>query len=269
MSRSSLAVVVLASLGMTMTRVAHADCAAPNVDARQLRPGETPCAPPTTVTPPASRAHESISPPGPAYEAETGRARWEERRGRLWESSLGPSLLAIASRDRASTFHAGATITVGVHWLVPHRRGSELDVSIPAAEGLRWCVPVACGGVGLLFAPNGSILGNELGVDLDMTGANDLGRVAIRPVLRYSEGAFRTPSFVSLFAPSLGFSRADTSDGVRSFAVIAFPLFPVDWRMGRSLALGITPLRAGLMVDLEGGPPRTEVALDLSLRFAP
>lgn len=266
MLRSSAALVVAAFL--CATELAHADCAPSNVDPRQLRPGDTPCPTPTVVTPPASRPLEA-SYAETVRESESGSARWEDRRGRLWESAAGPALMAIMARDRATTFHAGVTATFGIHWLTRRRSGSVLDVSIPAGEELRWCMPMGCGGVGLLFAPSGSVLGNEIGVDLDVTAANDVGRVMIRPVFRYSDGVFRTPSFVSFLAPAVGLSRADTADGVRSFATVAFSLYPVDWRVSRTLALGITPFRTSLMVDLEGARPRAELSLDLSLRFVP
>lgn len=201
-----------------------------------------------------------------------GADRWEDRRGLVSEWSGGPSFLVIGTRGRSPTEHLGYTVIFGAHLMrrisrePAHEKTGEI---FGESEAMRWCMPVACGALGLLFAPSGSLVGNELGFDVEVTGANDLGRIGLRPVLRYSHGKFRTPSLLGIFTPSVALTRADTEDGVRNFFVVGWSLFPFDWRISDSLALGFDPLRAGAMVDLAGGRGRSEISSSFVIRFAP
>ncbi len=197
------------------------------------------------------------------------RENWDDRQGWAWEVGAGPWLTWLSRPEPGSGLDpfAGGTLSVGLHYVTAPRhawrseKGGDLEV-----EGLRWCVPlVLCGGVGMLFAPSDTFLGNELGVDARVAVGPNLARGTLRGVLRYSRGTFRTPAFASLVVPEVGVEwRRDRGGGL----VVGGSLYPVDVRLPGGFALGLDPLRIGVVF----GPERramVEIGPELALRYAP
>lgn len=148
------------------------------------------------------------------------------------------------------------------------RRASRYEKGgdLPEVEATRWCVPVLCLGLGLLVAPAGLFLGNELGADLRVVAADDLLRAGLRPVLRYASGAFRTPSIVGVLAPEVGVVNVPSAGAAQPSLV--WSLLPADYRLG-DVAIGFDLLRAGVLLAAGGLPSRGELGSELTLRYAP
>ncbi|MBS2020030.1 MAG: hypothetical protein JST00_44625 [Deltaproteobacteria bacterium] len=205
------------------------------------------------------------------FSASSGAENWEDRKGFVTEWSSGPSF-GLVSRKQSSTEHLGYSVGFGAHFMRSVSRTPSHEKSgdiFGESDAVRWCMPFACMALGLLFSPPGALLGNELGFDVDATVANDMARIGVRPLLRYSKGALRSPSLVGQYTPWLAFTHADTADGPKNFVVVGWSLLPVDWRIGNALAIGFDPLRAGLMVDVGRGPNRAEISSSVVLRYAP
>jgi hypothetical protein len=198
------------------------------------------------------------------------REHWEDRKGWAWEVGAGPWLSWLGRPERGTGLDpfVGGTLSVGLHYTMPprHASHSEKGGDFDEVEGMRWCVPIMlCFGVGMLFAPSDAFLGNELGVDARIAVGPELARGTLRGLVRYSNGIFRTPAFVSLFVPEVGIEwRRDRGSGL----VIGGSLYPVDVRLPGGFAVGLDALRIGVVF----GPERramVEIGPELTFRYAP
>lgn len=212
----------------------------------------------------------------PAMAESTGRRGiddWEDRSGVAFELGAGASAGAVGIA-RSFDGYAGGTLVFGVHHhLRLHRDWSEKGGSLES-EGARWCVPIfACGGIGMIFAPTGAILANDLGLELRAGAFGEAGargdgavmRVSLRPVLRYARGGARTATYLGTFVPEVGVVAPLRASPV--MLSVAWPIYPVDVLVAPGLALAIEPLRAGVLVPLQGGPAGADVGTEVGLRW--
>jgi hypothetical protein len=230
-------------------------------------PQATPLCPPSPpIGPPLVSEARDDQPPR-AQAAETPSApettNWDDRRGWVWEAAAGAW---VGATDGRRVGVAGVA-AFGLHRMVRYaRHRSEKGGDLPESDATRWCASLGCLGLGLLFMPPGVLLGNELGVDARFVAHPDLARGSLKPVLRFSSGRLRTTSFVGALLPELGVqSRAGTGTD----AAISWSVFPIDIRIASGLALGLDPLRAGLLVHLDRRGVDGDLGGELTLRFAP
>ena len=241
------------------------------------------CAPPTTsalvvagdveLPPPPQQYVTNLGPYAPPESVPTSYAEhWDDREGFVWEADAGFWLSAVGDGGAWRSVHPGGVVSVGLHSMVRWRASPYGQESlIPEIEAVRWC-PLACLGVGLLVAPSGLFVGNELGVDLRAAigagvgeGASSVTRLTTRPFLRYAEGAFRTQSFVGAFVPEVG---VQLEPGRKAAITVAWSLLPVDVRLAGPVALSIDPIRAGLLAT-PGGGMAVDLGGELTIGFAP
>lgn len=242
---------LVASTAARAEDAAHAEDVAP-AQAREQDP------PPAQLAAPLEQFHFRVA----------RKLRWDDRTGTTWEIGGAPTLTRIIDRREPTDggTHLGGTAMIGVHRML--LRSPRHESLFGAIEATRWCVPVACFGVGIFFSPRDLMLGNELGVDLRVGGGADLVRAAVRPVLRYAVGRFRTPSYLGFVVPEVGVARMFAAE--RTFLAVTWPVFPVDVRVNEALAIGIEPFRAGMLVDVgRGGPYLVELSGEVSVRYAP
>jgi hypothetical protein len=195
---------------------------------------------------------------------------FDDRSGVTWEAGAGP-WLGVWGDDGAGPFPTpGAVVVVGLHGMVPYGGGG--DGLLPEIEGFRFCAPLACGALGMLFAPAGTFVGNELGIELRGAVAgstrSDMGtlvRTTVRPFLRYAEGALRTQTLIGALSPEIG---AQWHAGRGTALVLSWSIFPIDWRVAGPLTLAFDPLRTSIFVPASG-PGGGEVGTEITLRFVP
>lgn len=255
--------------GRVQVVVSRADGVLVDVDGAAELPACAPPPPPpsiagggTTWTPPPWTPPPSPPPPEPR---DLGAARWDDRRGVVWEIGGGPH--GFYGKDPGLT--VGGVVTFGVHWVAPKQReGSEKSGEIfPSVPETRWCVPIACAFAGALFMPSEVLLGNELGVDLRVSGDAEAGRAALRPVARASLGTLRTPSMFGFLAPEVGLRSTFGPRGT-DFTV-GWSLFPIEWRASGALVVGVEPLLATWRVGLDHRGGTGELSAGLTFRVAP
>lgn len=206
----------------------------------------------------------------PASAEDMPHKSWEDRPRVAWEAGGAPSLSFTGNREGPTTTHVGATASLAVHRVFRSERSHEHEKGgWPEIEELRWCVQIACFGIGLLFAPSPSFIGNDLGLELRATGANGLGRVAARPTLRYAHGRFRTPTLIGTWLPEIALSHEAAIEKSSTYFVVAWSIAPAEIRVTDTLAIAFDPLRGGWMFDLAGGRGRAEIATEVALRWAP
>ena len=193
----------------------------------------------------------------------------DARRGWTWEIGIGPWGSAASDGAHSTTWTFAGAIDLGVHHVgkISGADGGEKGggLGLPTFEGLRWCVGLGCGvPLLLLFAPRDTLLGNEIGLDLRAVVAPD-GRVAVRPIFRYASGRFRTVTLVGTLVPELGVAWSQR--GPASLA-LAWSVEAFDVLLDRHhLALGVEPLRMGVLVPLDGTRSGAEIGTALTLRW--
>jgi hypothetical protein len=168
---------------------------------------------------------------------------WSGRPSRTWELSAGVDLgyrtYKVAPKDTRGTGVAGGSISGGFRRLVPYDSDNAVaglaDAHPTSAfDGWVWCAPVACFGIGLLFMPVSSFVGNERGADLRlhltrdfMAGAEGLRFSAgLRPVFRVSvEGSrLRSASLLGAFLPEMGVELSAAGSRALYFELSPFPI---------------------------------------------
>ena len=206
--------------------------------------------PPSTTEPPSSPAS----------------TRWDDRRGVVWEVGAGPQ--GFYGKEPGLGF--GGVASFGLHWVAPRSAslgGEKSGELLPSVPATRWCVPIACAGLGVLLMPTEVLFGNELGVDLRIGADASAGRAALRPIARASLGTLRTPSLFGFLAPEVGLRSTFGPRGTD--LTIGWSLFPVEWRVSGALALGIEPLLATWRIGLDHRGAAGELSAGLSFRVAP
>ncbi|HEX7601512.1 MAG TPA: hypothetical protein VF316_07905, partial [Polyangiaceae bacterium] len=137
--------------------------------------------------------------------------------------------------------------------------------------GLRWCAPIGClVPLLMMFAPDESVIGNELGFDFRVVVAGSLRApgttvdLSVHPVLRDAGGAMRTGTWLGVLVPEAGV----VLDPVHTSFALRWGLYPIDVLLdGRHLALAMEPLRVGLRVPLDGTPVTGEIGTEISFRW--
>lgn len=197
---------------------------------------------------------------------------WDDREDLVWEAGSGFWLGISANEGARASVSPGVVAFLGLHTMVEWPRERHEKWSMPEVEATRWCAPIACLGLGLIVAPTGVVLGNEIGAELrgvygaeTREGDGSLARISVRPVFRYARGALRTQSFVGFLLPELG---AQLREGEGPAFAMAWSIYPIDWRVDGPLALSLDPLRVGALIAPESGVS-VDVGGELGLRFAP
>lgn len=197
---------------------------------------------------------------------------WDDRDDLVWEAGTGFWLGLTANEGARASASPGVVGLFGLHTMVNWRRERHEKWSMPEVEATRWCAPIACLGLGLIVAPTGVVLGNEIGADLrgvygaeTRSGEGSLARISLRPVFHYARGTLRTQSFVGFLVPELGL---ELREGREPAFAMAWSIYPIDWRVHGPMALSLDPLRVGALVTPERGSS-LDVGGELTLRFAP
>jgi len=212
----------------------------------QRDPPPPPPPPPPYVPPVVVVPKDVVAPP-------RGIESFDERRGWSNELGAGPWVSMWRSRD-ARDVTPGIALHFGRH----HVRAPLVDKSEksewPVWEPLRWCAPIVCGGILGLFMPADALLGNEYGFDLHASFAGSteslggVARVTGRPSFQYAQGSYRTQTTVGMFLPELG---VQWQEGRGAGFVVNVPIFSFDVLVHAPIAIGIEPLRAGVVVPLD------------------
>jgi len=195
-------------------------------------------------------------------------ADWEDRRGWVLEGAAG-STFTFAERSPSRGYDTDLTVlgVLGVHRMLDHRSTRHEKGDLPEVEGTRWCVPIMCGGLGLLVAPPGVVVGDEIGFDFRFTASPTVARGAIRPFSRYGRGALRTTSVVGYLLPEIGAQRARYTGGPETSLTLGWSLFPLDVLLVEHVALSVDPIRVGMVIGLDRQAFRAEGASELAIRF--
>lgn len=164
---------------------------------------------------------------------------------------------------------AGGTFSVGLlHY--EHVRRSSWSI-----EGFKWCASVAgCGGLGMLFMPPDSVLGNELGLDLRVGVGQEMQQgaptttstsIGVRPVFRYSgRGRVRTGTLVGSLLPEWGYRHSQQSGWDTH---LYWWLVPVDILASRHMAVSWDGLGIGMSIPLNGEKVAFAMTSNLSLQL--
>jgi hypothetical protein len=229
--------------------------------------------PPAPATAPASPAAPAPAPPSLPASGFWSSPNWRDDRATWgWKLSMG----ATANTSRHSTeadFQrgwVGGTLAGGFRHFGRYD-GEPLIGGTDHHDGMRWCMPVLCFIGGLLVAPKSSFLGNELGLDVRvhlgrdfLPGSDELGAgVSLRPILRTSpDSRFATGTLVGTWLPEVGVRFP--IEGPTEL-VLGWGFFPIDFRIGRYLALSWDGPVVGPIIPLDGGPVRTSVGTGLTV----
>lgn len=200
---------------------------------------------------------------------------WEDRHHATFELGLAVEGGGLGIQRRSGG-HLGGALVVGLHLPLHlrHEPTSEKFGSLES-EGARWCVPVVmCAGLGLIFAPTGAILANDVGFELRVGGAGEAGvveggavRASLRTTLRYARGAARTNTLLGPLVPEVGVVVPTSAFPVA--ATFAWTPYPIDLLVAPGVALAIDPMRVGLRVPFDGNRVGVEVGAELGLRWIP
>jgi hypothetical protein len=195
-------------------------------------------------------------------------SEWQRREGWVLEGAAG-STFTFAGRSSSRGYDTDFTglAVLGVHRMIDYRSSRHEKGDFPELEGMRWCVPVMCGGIGMLLAPPGVVAGNEVGVDLRFNASPTVARGAIRFFSRYGDGVLRTTSLAGFLFPEVGLQRARYAEGPETSLTLGWSLFPIDLLVTKHVALGVDPIRVGMVIGLDRKALRTEGASELTLRF--
>lgn len=196
-------------------------------------------------------------------------AEWQRlHRGWALEGALG-STFTFAGRSSSRGYDTDLTglAVLGVHRRLDHHSTSHEKGDFPEVEATRWCVPIMCGGLGLLVAPTGVVVGDEIGLDLRFTASPTVARGAVRLFSRYGRGKLRTTSVAGFMVPEIALSRARYTEGPETSLTLGWSLFPVDVLLTDHVAIGVDPIRAGMVIGLDRQSFRPEGATELTLRF--
>lgn len=204
------------------------------------------------------------TPPRPSlFEAD-----WEDRRGWVLEGAAG-STFTFAGRSSSRGYDTDLTglAVLGVHRMIDYRSSRHEKGDFPEVEGTRWCVPIMCGGLGMLVAPPGVVTGDEIGVDLRFNASPTVARGAVRLFSRYGRGKLRTISLAGFMLPEVGLQRGRYLEGPETSLTLGWSIFPVDVLLTEHVAIGVDPLRVGMVIGLDRQAFRTEGASELAVRF--
>lgn len=230
------------------------------------------CPPP----PPPPPGEGFVPPPvEPVSPSSSWAEDWDDRSGATWELGAGPWFGAWAAEGRGGAEGTGfdpalgAVVVFGVHGMIPRSSGSD-DDWLPEYEAFRFCAFATCGLIGMLFAPTGTLVGNELGLELrgaaagSTAGQGALVRGSVRPFLRYSSGSLRTQTMAGMIAPEVGVQWHERRG---TALVLSWSVFPIDWRFAGPLALAFDPFRGSIFFP-ESGEGGGEIGAEITLRFA-
>lgn len=202
---------------------------------------------------------------------------WDDRQGATWEIGGGPWLGVWAANGedgaKGTGYHPtpGAVVLFGVHGMIPPGSGGG-DELLPELEELRFCAFIGCAFIGMLFAPEETWVGNELGIEVRAAAAGSttrehgaLVRGSLRPFLRYSRGSLRTQTLVGMLSPEVG---VQWHEGRGTALVLSWSVFPIDWRVAGPVALSFDPFRGSILLP-ESGVSAGEIGTEMTVRFAP
>jgi hypothetical protein len=206
--------------------------------------------------------------------ATTPRRDWEDRSGWTWEVGVGSLLGGVgAASDRESRLaELGGLVVFGAHHLSRSEGGGgDEKFTWPVSQGLRWCAPIGClVPLLMLFAPDESLIGNELGFDFRVAASTSLRApgttvdLSVHPVFRDAHGATRTGTWLGVMVPETGV----VVDPARASLALRWSLYPIDVLLdGRHLALAMEPVRIGLRIPFDGTPVASEIGTELSFRW--
>jgi len=204
--------------------------------------------------------------------AATPRRDWEDRRGWTWEVGVGSTLVGAGADAESRFAELGGLVVFGAHH-VSRSEGGDGDEKFtwPVSQGLRWCAPIGClFPLLMLFAPDESMIGNELGFDFRVAASTSLRApgttvdLSVHPVFRDAHGATRTGTWVGVMVPETGV----VVDPARTSLALRWSLYPIDVLLdGRHLALAMEPVRIGLRIPFDGTPVASEIGTELSFRW--
>ncbi len=205
------------------------------------------------VTARAQSAVPKIVEPTPSGE------HWSSRPALTWELAAGAELgyraYKVSPDETRGTGFAGAMLSFGFRSLLPYSSDNLLAGlagarSSRSFDGWVWCAPVACLGIGMLFMPISSMIGNERGADLRFHIERDFQAgegglflsVGLRPVLRVAvEGSrFRSASLLGAFMPEIGLEVSTRGSKAVYFELSPFPISlylghwaAIEWDLAR------------------------------------